>query len=243
MAIGSSSAIVGPTQVALVSIPPLEPGDRLSRAEFERRYDAMPGLKNAELIEGVVYMPSPVRFAHHGHPHSRLIVWLGLYETHTHGVATADNATVRLDAKNVFQPDALLMIQSSSGGQARIDQDDYVAGAPELVAEVASSSVSIDLHDKLEVYRRNGVREYLIWRVLDRAIDWFALRDGQYQPLAADNDGVARSNVFPGLWLHIPAMLDGKYEIVQATLQRGLATTEHQQFVANLKQADKRLAQ
>jgi hypothetical protein len=102
--------------------------------------------------------------------------------------------------------------------------------------------VSIDLHDKLEVYRRNGVREYLVWRVLDRAIGWFALREGQYQPLAADADGVVRSDVFSGLWLHIPAMVDGKYDIVQATLQRGLVATEHQEFVAKLEQADHRLA-
>jgi Uma2 family endonuclease len=140
MAIGSSSAIVGPTQVALVSIPPLEPGDRLSRAEFERRYDAMPRLKKAELIEGVVYMPSPMRFSHHAESHVNLILWLATYKTHTPGVAAADNATLRLDAKNEPQPDALLMIQSACGGQARIDQDDYVAGAPELVAEVASST-------------------------------------------------------------------------------------------------------
>lgn len=35
---------------------PLENGDRLSRFEFEHRYQAMPELKKAELVEGVVYI-------------------------------------------------------------------------------------------------------------------------------------------------------------------------------------------
>ena len=51
-------------------IPPLENGDRLSLAEFERRYENMPSLKKAELIKGVVLMGSPVRFVQHGRPHA-----------------------------------------------------------------------------------------------------------------------------------------------------------------------------
>jgi Uma2 family endonuclease len=195
----------------------------------------MPGVKKAELIEGVVYMPSPVRFQQHGQPHSHLIGWLFAYEAQTPGVAGGDNTTLRLDQKNEPQPDAVLMIESASGGQSRVDRDGYIEGAPELVAEIASSSVSIDLHDKLEVYRRNGVREYLAWRVLDRAVDWFSLRDGQYQTLAPDNEGILRSEVFPGLWLHFPAMLDGKLDVVLATLERGIATSEHREFAAKLK--------
>ena len=140
-------------------VPPLEAGDHLTRAEFERRYDAMPNLKKAELIEGVVFMPSPVRFRRHGGPQFRLITWLGLYEASTSGVLGADNSTARLDLDNEPQPDALLLIDPARGGQAIIDPDDYVEGAPELVAEIAASSASYDLHTKLNVYRRNGVRE------------------------------------------------------------------------------------
>ena len=131
-------------------IPPLEAGDRLSRAEFERRYEAMPELKKAELIEGVVYMPSPVRLRRHGRPHFDLITWLGTYKAATPGVIGADNASARLDLDNEPQPDAVLFIDPAKGGQARISPDDYVEGAPELVAEVASSSVSYDLNDQAQ---------------------------------------------------------------------------------------------
>src|SRR5688572_22284415 len=115
-------------------VPPLEPGDRLTRAEFERRYRAMPQLKKAELIEGIVYMPSPVRLMRHGGPHADLVCWLSLYKSATPGVLVGDNSTARLDLDNEPQPDALLMIAPEFGGQARISED-YVEGAPELVAE------------------------------------------------------------------------------------------------------------
>src|SRR5437764_514536 len=152
--------------------PPLENGDRLTRIEFERRYAAMPEVKKAELIEGVVYMPSPVRFEFHAGPHFDLITWAGLYRVSTPGVRGGDNGTLRLDLDNEHQPDVLLMILPGHGGRARIDADGYVAGPPELIAEVAASSVSIDLHARLNAYRRNGVPEYVVWRVYDREIDW-----------------------------------------------------------------------
>src|SRR5262249_46443782 len=126
-------------------IPRLESGDRLSREEFERRYDAMPHVKKAELIEGVVYIPSPVRYEHHGLPHFRLIFWLGLYERETPGVEGADNSRAWLNVINEPQPDVMFIIRPECGGQARISKDDYIEQAPELVAEVAASSVSIDM--------------------------------------------------------------------------------------------------
>src|SRR5262249_5685877 len=153
-------------------IPPLENGDQLTRAEFERRYEAMPHLKKAELIEGVVFVPSPVRLNQHGSPQAALIGWLTNYWASTPGVQVRDNSTVRLDLDNEPQPDALMIVDPRRGGQVRVSPDDYVEGAPELVAEVAASSVSIDLNAKLLVYRRNQVREYLVWRVLDQAVDW-----------------------------------------------------------------------
>ena len=221
-----------PTPGPAPAVPPLEPGDRLTRAEFERRYDAMPELKKAELIDGVVYMPSPVRLRRHGRPHVHVLTWLGTYEAATPGVIAADNSSARLDLDNEPQPDGLLMIDPARGGQARISDDDYVEGAPELVVEVASSSVSYDLHDKLRVYRRSGVREYVVWRVLDGQLDWFVLREGQYVPQPPDVEGLHRSTVFPGLWLDPAALLRGDMPAVLATLQRGLATPDHATFLA-----------
>jgi Uma2 family endonuclease len=216
------------------TILPLEPGDRLTRAEFERRYEAMPHLIKAELIEGVVYMPSPVRQRRHGRPHAHLIAWLVQYEAGTPGVEVGDNSTARLDLDNEPQPDALLLIDPARGGQARIGTDDYIEGAPELVAEVASSSASYDLHTKLHVYRRSGVREYIVWRVLEQALDWFVLRDGQYERLLPGSDGVLRSEVFAGLWLDPAALLRGDIAAVLTAVQQGIASPEHVAFVARM---------
>ena len=213
---------------------PLEPGDRLSRSEFERRYVAMPGLPKAELIEGIVYMPSPARFRRHGRPQAHLVTWLGVYESATPGVEAGDNSTTRLDMDNEPQPDAVLLIDPACGGQARISEDDYIEDAPELVAEVSASSVSVDLHSKLHVYRRHGVREYVVWRVLDHAVDWFVLRAGQYERLEPDEQGVIRSAVFPGLWLDTVALLRGDLASVLTTVQRGLASQEHRVFMEQL---------
>jgi Uma2 family endonuclease len=224
-------------EVSPEPIPPLEPGDRLTRPEFERRYDAMPQLRKAELIEGVVYMPSPVRFHHHGRPHALLMGWLIHYEAETPGVLTADNSTARLDLDNEPQPDAVLLIDPACGGQTRISEDDYIEDAPELVAEVASSSVSIDLNTKLQVYRRNGVREYVVWRVLDRAVDWFVLRDGQYERLMPSGEGLLCSETFPGLWLDVAALLRGDVAGVLAAVQRGFISLEHNAFVTRLHTA------
>jgi Uma2 family endonuclease len=221
---------------ATKSVPPLRSGDRLSRGEFERRYKAMPHVKKAELIEGVVYMPSPVSTDAHGAPHAELIGWLIVYKSDTLGVEVADNSTVRLDWDNEPQPDALLRILPRHGGQTR-DEDGYVALGPEFAGEIAASSASYDLHDKKEAYRRNGVREYLVWRVEDRALDWFVLRGGEYDRLEPGDDGVYRSEVFPGLWLDWQALMAGKTQQVLRVLQQGLSSSEHSQFVADLEKA------
>ena len=139
-------------------VPPLQAGDRLTREEFERRYEATPHLKKAELIEGVVYMPPPVSANGHGVPHASFTTWLGMYWWATPGVQVGDNTTLRLDLDNEPQPDNFLRILPECGGQSG-DSGGYIAGAPELIAEVASSSVSYDLHDKMNAYRRNGVCE------------------------------------------------------------------------------------
>jgi Uma2 family endonuclease len=214
---------------------PLENGDRLTRHEFERRYEAMPHLKKAELIEGVVYVPAALRYRKHGKPHSNIMLWLGEYEVATPGVEAADNTTVRLDLDNVPQPDALLRIDEAYGGQSHISEDDYVEGAPELIVEIAASSASYDLHDKLKVYRRNGVQEYLVWRVVDRAVDWFSLQAGEYVLLNPDTQGVIQSRIFPGLDLSIEALLRGDLVQVLSVLQQGIASDRHQRFVEQLR--------
>ena len=219
------------------AIPPLENGDRLTRAEFERRYNAMPHLKKAELIEGEVYMPSPVRHGQHSYPHSLVVTWLGIYQMETPGVEGGDNGSIRLDVDNEPQPDAYLIIRPERGGQAGFSEDDYVEGAPELAAEVASSSVSYDLGKKLNVYRRSGVREYVVWRVLDRQIDWFVNREGRFEPLPPSADGILRSTVFPGLWLDPAALVQGEKARVKAILEQGLSSPEHAEFVARLERA------
>ena len=213
------------------TVPVLEPGDRLTREEFERRYEAMPNLKKAELIEGVVYMPSPVRLKRHASPHFLLISWLGHYATYTPCVIGAANATARLDMGNDPQPDALLLIDPECGGQAIISADDYVESGPELTGEISGSTVSFDLHTKKAVYRRNGVREYIVWRVLDEAIDWFASRSGDFEALTPEAAGILRSEVFPGLWLDAAALIRGDMPRVLAVLDQGLATAEHAAFL------------
>jgi Uma2 family endonuclease len=222
------------------SLPPLENGDRLTRAEFERRYEAMPRLKRAELVEGVVFVGGRVRYDAHGVPHACVAAWLGYYRAFTAGTSSATNTSVRLDLENEFQPDVILRI--SHGGSSRISADDFVEGAPELAAEVASSSASYELHDKLRAYCRNGLQEYIVWRFYDSCVDWFVLRDGEYERLESDQEGVMRSEVFPGLWLSLTALLRGDGSKVLATLQEGLASPEHAAFVERLQVASREQA-
>jgi Uma2 family endonuclease len=217
------------------AIPPLESGDRLTREEFERRYHAMPHLKKAELIEGVVYVPSPVRQEYHGGPHLDFNGWLFGYMARTPGLKGGDNSTVRLDPLNEPQPDGVLYIKPEHGGRVVIDEEGYINHAPDLVAEVSASSASYDLHDKLEVYRRHEVREYIVWRVFDREIDWFVLRGAAYERLMAGDDGILRSTIFPGLWLDPGALMREDYETLLAVLQRGLETPEHAAFKEKLQ--------
>jgi len=207
------------------SLPPaLESGDRLNRYEFERRYNGMPSLQKAELIEGVVYLPAALRFRSHSQPHANLIIWLGNYQVATPGIELGIEPTVRLDLDNEPQPDAVLLIDENAGGQAKLSEDDYIEGAPELVAEIAASSVAIDLHDKKRAYRRNGVQEYIVWQVCERRLDWFYLQQGEYVSLPVDEGNVIRSRVFPGLWLAVGDLLAGNMARVLSVLQEGLAS-------------------
>jgi len=212
--------------------PALHNGDHLTRDVFEHRYEAMPEVNKAELIEGVVHMPSPVSAEEHGEPHFDFITWLGLYRAHTPHVRGGDNTTLRLDLDNEPQPDGYLRLMPECRGQARLI-DGYVTGAPELILEIAASSASYDLHEKLNAYRRNGVREYIVWRVWDAAIDWFIQCGGRFERLAPV-DGIYKSAVFPGLWLDAAAVLRGDLAAALQVLQQGLASPEHAEFLRNV---------
>jgi Uma2 family endonuclease len=216
------------------AIPPLVNGDRLTVEEFERRYEAMPHLKKAELIQGVVYMPSPVSIEEHGEQQFDLIGWLWVYRANKPGVQGGDNSTLRLPAgMNQPQPDACLRVRPDYGGRSRTSTDAYVVGGCEFLGEIARSSASYDLHEKFDAYQVNGVLEYLVWRVEDRAIDWYALRGGVYRK-TLPRAGVLKSKAFPGLWLDAPAMLNGDMPRVLKVLQKGLKSDEHRRFVARL---------
>ncbi|RME76750.1 MAG: Uma2 family endonuclease [Chloroflexi bacterium] len=215
--------------------PPLQPGDHLTRAEFERRYRAHPEIKKAELIDGVVYMPSPVHHKLHGTPHFNIITWLGVYRAGTPGVEGSDNATVRLDFENEVQPDALLRLEAERGGQSQVSADDFLEGPPELVVEIAASSASYDMYNKKRLYARCGVKEYLAIQMYEQKIDWFVLREGVFETIAPSEDGVLCSEVFPGLWLKPEAFWEGNLAEMLAVLQKGLASPAHQEFVQTLE--------
>jgi Uma2 family endonuclease len=191
----------------------------------------MPHLKKAELIEGVVYMPSPV-YIGHGEAHSLIIAWLVFYRMRTPGLRIADNTSVRMEQRSEVQPDAMLFL--NRGGGARVSSDGFVEGPPELAAEVAASSTRYDRVLKRQLYERSGVREYLLWRTVDERVDWWALQEGSYVALPANEQGIIASRVFPGLWLNVPALLADDMPQVLATLQQGLATPEHAAFVERL---------
>ena len=226
-----ADTVVAPPARQVAAPLPLRAGDRLTRAEFERRYAACPQLKKAELIEGVVYVPSPVRYDGHGLAHAAILGPLHYYAAHTPGVGIADNATVRLDSDNEVQPDVLLRVEAAPAAQSAVAADGYLEGAPELVVEVAASSASYDLHAKLDVYRRSGVQEYLVWRIRERRIDCYRLAAGAYR-LLPQTDGIIRSRAFPGLQLNVRALLRGDAAAALATAQVGLGSSEHRAFTA-----------
>jgi Uma2 family endonuclease len=215
------------------SCPPLEDGQRLDQPTFHERYAAMPERTRAELIGGVVFMPSPLRDAH-GETDRLVGGWLFLYQSFTPGLRSPSNATTILGADIEVQPDAQLRISEELGGQARV-VDDYVNGPPELVVEIARSSRSNDLGPKKDEYEKAGVLEYLFVGIEPNQIRLFVLRDGVYQEMVAGEDGIYRSEVFPGLWLDPKALFKEDRPGLIAALYRGLATDDHAQFVADLR--------
>jgi Uma2 family endonuclease len=206
----------------------------LTAPEFLRRHEAMPEVKKAELIEGVVHMGSPVRVRRHAAPDNLVQGILCTYAAHTPGVQAAGNATTILDLENVPQPDAFLRVREEFGGQSALNADDYLEGAPELVVEIAGSTAAKDLHGKQRAYRRAGVREYLVWVTGEPRLLAFRRSAEGFEPAPAGPDGVWRSAVFPGLWLDPAALLRLDAAAALATLGRGLATPEHAAWAARL---------
>lgn len=213
-------------------IPPLNAGDHLDQKTFHRRYEAMPHSFRAELVQGVVIVPSPLGCPH-GAAHARILAWLGNYSISTNGTSVFDNTTTILDEMNEFQPDAQLVIPPASGGHG-IKLGKYVEGAPQMVVEVAASSEAYDLFEKFDVYQQAGVQEYLVVLALENEVRWFALNQGKYEPLAADAAGVIRSTMFPGLWLDTAALFAENPANLLTTLQSGLADPAHAEFVNRL---------
>ena len=213
----------------LVTIGPLlfEAGDRMSRDEFLARWEQMPNLKFAELIEGVVYLPSPLSHEH-GRYDSLVQAWAAVYADRSKIAESLTNCTW-LMLESAPQPDAALRLLPEFGGQSE-EIDKLVAGAPELAAEVTRSSRSYDLGPKLALYERAGVREYVAVMLEERRIEWRVLKN-KYDLLQPDASGIFRSIVFPGLWLDEPAFWRHDLSRVLEVLEEGLRSPECQEFI------------
>ena len=213
--------------------PPLNSGDHLSRAEFQRRYAMYPEIKKAELIEGVVIVGSPVH-RQHGRPHFQFSTILGAYIAHSPGLIAGDNESVVLDEDNALQPDLFVGLNAAGGGQLVDSERGPLVGVPEFVVEIAASSASHDLHSKLNVYRRNGVQEYLVLLAYEREMRFFRLADGEYDAVEPDADGVLHSQVLPGFRFRSDWFWEGRMKALLQLVQEGIACQEHQEFVESL---------
>lgn len=216
------------------SVAELQSGDRMNRVEFHRLYENTPKHFKAELIGGTVYVASPLGLAH-ANRHGHLGMLFAAYELNTPGTESGDNATVMLGDESEPQPDLLLRILPEFGGQSATDRDDYVKGAPELIAEIAHSSRSIDLHAKRDDYARNGVREYLVLSLKDEQLFWFDLATGR--ELTPGPDGIIRLQSFPGFWINVSALLQADYKKLMTSFQQGLDSAEHAEFIRRLASA------
>jgi Uma2 family endonuclease len=220
------------------AFPPLENGQHLDQATFHERYEAMPVGTWAELVGGVVHMPSPVGLDH-GEFDDDLAFWYGYYKRSTKGLRSGKNATVILGEFGEVQPDGHLRIPEEFGGQTRIEGS-YIAGAPELVVEIAESSRDYDLGAKKADYERAGVLEYLVVELERERIHWFIRRGKRFAALRPDREGIYRSKVFPGLWLDPAALFARDLDRLIQVLEQGLASPEHAEFVAKLAAARSR---
>lgn len=216
------------------AVPPLRNGDHLDQKTFHERYLAMPEGFRAELIGGVVHVPSPTT-NYHAVYHSKVNYWLEHYCTHSPGTEAMDNGTVILDEENEPQPDGVLRIHESHGGASQVNPRGYVEGPAELHAEVAYSSAAIDLFEKHDEYAAAGVREYVVVLTEEQAIRCFRLQDGEYVDFPPDADGIWRSRAFPGLWLNVDALLRLDGAALIESLEAGLKSSDHVAFIRRLQ--------
>ncbi len=214
----------------------MQSGDRMTRAEFHRIYEKMPESFRAELVGGIVYVSPPLRLEHSAY-HTTLSTLFFAYEGNTPGVQSGDSATLLLADNAELQPDVFLRIRPEYGGQSKTSRDDYIQGPPELVAEIAHSTHSLDLHGKRQDYMRHGVLEYLVLSLKEGKLRHFDLKADK--ELLIDADGVSRTRVFPGLWIHIDGLLRRDYQQLMTTLHAGLNSVEHTAFAKRLVAAKK----
>jgi len=212
-------------------IPLLYCGDHLNQPEFHRRYEAYPDPRaKFELIGGIVYMMAPAGYEH-GKGDYRLTGLIFQYERATTGVEGAQNATIILGEKSEPQPDNVLMVRAAFGGRVRIrgKKTKYIVGPPELVFEVAHSSLAIDLHEKRRDYRAGGVSEYIVFDVDRGQVHWFDL--GRDEQVKVPPDRILRSRTFPGFWIDTKALIARDVNRLADCLDCGIASPEHAQFV------------
>ena len=214
----------------------LSNGDCMQQEEFHRLYQQAPSRFRAELINGIVYVSEPVSEGH-GYNHTRLSSIFDAYSASTPGTRVCDNSTVILSEEDEVQPDLFLRILPAYKGQTQdvtrgSQQLGYVKGAPELVAEIASSSRAIDLHIKQKRYQLAGVLEYIVVCLEPLHILWFNLSERRL--IDCDSEGIFRSTVFPGLWIHRDGLLQLDYQLTMKALNLGIASNEHDAFTMKL---------
>jgi Uma2 family endonuclease len=212
--------------------PLLETGYHLTADEFHERYKLLLDEQHAELIEGIVYMASPISRLH-SLPDSTMNGFCMVYAAHTPETESSGSGTVRLDPKNEYEPDGYLRKLIGCGTQ--IFDQHYLEGVPEFVFEISNTTVTMDLHEKYDVYQRNGVQEYLVWQVQEQRIELFILVGGKFEKAAPDVNGILRSKAFQGFWLDTRAMINGNNATALATLQLGIESAEHTEFVKRLQ--------
>ncbi len=217
-------------------IPSLHDGQELDQPAFHEIYSRYPEDFRAELIDGVVYLMNMPLHSDHADPDGILIGFLFTYSIETAGTSIKPNVTTLLGPRSEVQPDCCLLIDPASGGRTAKDAKGAVINAPELIVEVASSTLRVDLNAKKKVYEEAGALEYVVFDVPHRKFHWFVLREGRFEPLPIDADGLYRSRAFPGLWLDEAAFVRGDGRSLVAALRRGLESPEHAEFVHRLEQ-------
>lgn len=215
----------------------LESGDHLDQPTFHARYESMPGGIRAELVRGVVIVPSPVLVGH-AEIHALISLWHGTYAAHTPGTSVRDKATVILGPEDEVQPDSALVILPEHGGRSHVSDAGYAVGPPEQIVEVSSSTAAYDLFEKKEACPSAGVREYIVVLTRDADVAWFRSDGSNFEQQQPADDGIFRSAVFPGLWLDPAAVLRRDASAVLETLRRGLDSPEHADFVRQLTRSD-----